>query len=88
MNYNNLIVRRNCVDENFAPIKIEYFDPLDSSRVVSQTYFQYPPQPPPKLRKVSCNVVSGIPKIAIKKDTNRNCCAEEVRSMKEQDSAI
>lgn len=78
MSSNNVIVRRSCTDENFTPIKIEYHDPLDSNRVVSQTYLQSPSQPPPKFRKISCNVVSGIPKIAIKNEKSRKYSAEEV----------
>lgn len=82
MSFNNIIVRRSCVNENFTPIKIEYYDPLDSTRVVSQTYLQNPSQPPPKLRKISCNVVSGIPKIAIKREKNRNYSTDEVGRLK------
>lgn len=78
MSFNNLIVRRSCVDENFTPIKIEYHDPLDSTRVVSQTYLQSPSHPPPKLRKISCNVISGIPQIALKREKSRNYSADEV----------
>lgn len=85
MSYNNVIVRRSCVDENLTPIKVEYFDPLDCNRVVSQTYLQSFSEPPPKLRKINCNVVSGIPKIALKRDKNRNYSADEVCRIKETD---
>lgn len=78
MSFNNLIVRRSCVDENFTPIKIEYHDPLDSTRIVSQTYLQPPLQPPPKLRKINCNVVSGISQIALKKEKSRHYSADGV----------
>lgn len=78
MSFNNLIVRRSCVDENFIPIKIEYHDPLDSNRIVSQTYLQSPCQPPPKLRKINCNVVSGIPQIALKREKIKKYSNDEV----------
>lgn len=82
MSINNLIVRRSCTEDNYTPIKIEYHDPLDSTRVVSQTYLQSPSQPQPKYRKINCNLVSGIPKIAIKSENDRNFNVDEVRKIR------
>ncbi|KAG5897195.1 hypothetical protein JTB14_022550 [Gonioctena quinquepunctata] len=72
MNNNNLIIR-NSFDENLTPIKIEYFNPMDSGRVVSQTFRHPPGQPPSKIRKISCNIATSFPKIAIKKEDGSKC---------------
>ncbi|KAJ8949583.1 hypothetical protein NQ318_016214 [Aromia moschata] len=60
---NNLIVRSNVdqapikIEYNEPSIKIEYHNPLDSGRVVSQTFLHPSGQPPTKIRKINCNVV-------------------------------
>ncbi|CAH1176248.1 unnamed protein product [Phaedon cochleariae] len=67
---NNKLIIRNSFDENLTPIKIEYFDPTDSGRVVSQTFRHSVGQPPSKIRKITCNLASSFPKIAIKKEND------------------
>lgn len=66
------------MDENFTPFKIEYHDPLDNTRVVSQTYLQSPAQTPLKLRKINCDVLNGINEIAIKRNKNEAYFPDEV----------
>lgn len=86
MNNSNLIVR-NSVDQttikyeyNEPSIKIEYHNPLDSGRIVSQTFLHPSGQPPTKIRKINCNVATSFPQIAIKKEENyENESSKEVR---------
>lgn len=73
---NNNIIIRNCFDENLTPIKIEYFNPLDGRRVVSQPY--RPPTVEPPSTKINYNV-SYIPQIAIRgEETIKKEPTEEV----------
>ncbi|KAJ8931488.1 hypothetical protein NQ314_015559 [Rhamnusium bicolor] len=74
MNSSNLIVRSSVeqtpikIEYHNPSIKIEYHNPLDSGRVVSQTFLHPSGQAPTKVRKISCNVGSSFPQIAIKKE--------------------
>lgn len=74
MSNSNLIVRSS-VDQKLIKyefhepsIKIEYHNPLDSGRIVSQTFLHPSGQPPTKVRKINCNVATSFPQIAIKKE--------------------
>lgn len=65
----NLHVVRKSSPEMFKPFKVEYLDPMDKGRIVSQTFLE---PPPTKVRKISCNVIDRFPKIAIKKERKDN----------------
>lgn len=66
-------MNNNYYDENYSDIKIEYHDPTDTGRVVSQTFSHQQGQGKPlsKARKILTHVeTSGnnFPRIAIKRE--------------------
>ncbi|XP_028133674.2 forkhead box protein O1-A-like isoform X2 [Diabrotica virgifera virgifera] len=60
---NNMIIR-NYLDENLTPTKIEYIDPSDNGRVVSQSYG--PQTLHPSSDRMNCSFPISFPEISIK----------------------